>query len=94
MTNFKFLFAMSGAAALLAIGGPALATTAGPAAKPAAAKPHPALVAAKPKPAAPRMIAARPAASGRMVRAKLGNGKVVTYNCSLAGNQTKQVCKR
>jgi hypothetical protein len=75
-----------------------------PAPKLAASKAHPVTVAAKPKPSffaaakaklvAPRAVAARPAANGRMVQARLSNGKVVTYNCSLAGNQTKQVCKR
>lgn len=30
---------------------------------------------------------------GRMVQAKLANGKTVTYNCSLAGNKTKTACK-
>ena len=32
-------------------------------------------------------------AKGRMVTAKLANGKTVTYNCSLAGNKTKAACK-
>lgn len=32
-------------------------------------------------------------AKGRMVSAKLANGKTVTYNCSLAGNKTKAACK-
>ncbi|KQS50875.1 MULTISPECIES: hypothetical protein [unclassified Sphingomonas] len=30
---------------------------------------------------------------GRMVTAKLANGKTVTYDCSLAGNKTKTACK-
>ena len=30
---------------------------------------------------------------GRMVQAKLANGKTVTYNCSLPGNKTKSACK-
>ena len=30
---------------------------------------------------------------GRMVSAKLANGKTVTYDCSLAGNRTKTACK-
>ncbi|MDQ0836773.1 hypothetical protein [Sphingomonas faeni] len=30
---------------------------------------------------------------GRMVSAKLANGKTVTYDCSLAGNKTKTACK-
>lgn len=30
---------------------------------------------------------------GRMVTAKLANGKTVTYNCALAGNKTKAACK-
>ena len=33
------------------------------------------------------------APKGRMVSAKLANGKTVTYNCSLAGNAKKQACK-
>ena len=32
-------------------------------------------------------------AKGRMVTAKLANGKTVTYDCSLAGNKTKTACK-
>jgi hypothetical protein len=70
-----------------------------PAAKPATraqAKPA-AKLAATPARATPaRATAARatPARSGgRMVRAKLSNGKTVTYDCSLAGNKTKQACK-
>uniref|UniRef100_UPI0035CBEC8F hypothetical protein n=1 Tax=uncultured Sphingomonas sp. TaxID=158754 RepID=UPI0035CBEC8F len=31
--------------------------------------------------------------TGRMVQAKLANGKTVTYNCSLAGNKNKTACK-
>ncbi len=30
---------------------------------------------------------------GRMVQAKLKNGKTVTYDCSKAGNQKKTACK-
>jgi hypothetical protein len=30
---------------------------------------------------------------GRMVSAKLANGKTVTYDCSLKGNKTKTACK-
>jgi hypothetical protein len=33
------------------------------------------------------------ARKGRMVSAKLANGKTVTYDCSLAGNKTKTACK-
>ena len=40
---------------------------------------------------APLVAAARP--NGRMVQARLSNGKIVTYNCSLAGNQSKQACR-
>ena len=29
---------------------------------------------------------------GRMVTAKLANGKTVTFDCSLAGNMTKTAC--
>lgn len=75
------------------------------AAKPTTAKLAPAKVAAKPvaakpaaKPAAAKLAVAhapsKPAAQGRMVRARLANGQMVTYNCSLPGNQTKQACKR
>ena len=74
-----------------------------PAAHPvAAAKPAttPHVAAVKPtggffgtKPAvAPRTTAH--ATNGRMVRARLANGQIVTYNCSLAGNLTKTACKR
>lgn len=31
---------------------------------------------------------------GRMVTAKLANGKTVTYDCSKAGNATKTACKK
>ena len=41
-----------------------------------------------------KTAAPRTAAGGRMVRARLSNGQTVTYNCSLAGNATKQACKR
>lgn len=95
-----------GLALALAAAGPALAGTPSKAtAKPTA---HPA-AAAKPA-AAPAKAAAvthaapakgtkpatppKPAANGRMVQAKLSNGKTVTYNCSLPGNRTKQACKR
>lgn len=84
MTPFKLpLIAGLSVAAVLALGNPALAVTA---AKPAAK------VAVKPHPAAAHVV--RPAAKGRMVSARLSNGKTVTYNCSLPGNQTKQACKR
>ena len=53
-----------------------------------AAAPFRAVPAVRP---APRATAARP--NGRMVQARLANGKIVTYNCSLAGNQTKQACR-
>jgi hypothetical protein len=36
----------------------------------------------------------RVGSSGRMVRTRLSNGKYVTLNCSLAGNQNKQACRR
>ena len=38
-----------------------------------------------------RVAAAHP--HGRMVRTRLSNGKVVTYNCSLPGNAAKAACK-
>lgn len=53
-----------------------------------AAAPVRAAPAARP---APRVAAARP--NGRMVQARLSNGKIVTYNCSLVGNQSKQACR-
>ena len=94
MTQFKLpLLAGLAAAAVLSLGSPALAVTA---AKPAvtAAKPA-AKVAAKPAfKAHPAALHAKPAATGRVVTARQSNGKTVTYNCSLAGNQTKQACKR
>lgn len=68
---------------------PATKLTAKPAAKPA--------VRAQAKPAT--RLAAAPAratparSGGRMVKARLANGKTVTYDCSLAGNKTKQACK-
>ena len=71
-----------------------VAAKAAPAAKPAPAKPAP-MMAAKPmaasKPAAKPRAATAP--GGRMVSAKLANGKTVTYNCALAGNKTKKVCQ-
>ncbi len=87
MTQFKLpLLAGLAAAAALSLGSPALAvSTAKPAAK-GVVKP-----AVKAHPAA---LHAKPAATGRMVTARLGNGKTVTYNCNLPGNQTKQACKR
>ncbi|WP_192878827.1 hypothetical protein [Sphingopyxis lindanitolerans] len=51
------------------------------------------------KPATRAKLAATPArasttrSGGRMVKARLSNGKTVTYDCSLAGNKTKQACK-
>ena len=87
MTQFKLpLLAGLAAAAALSLGSPALAATA---AKPAAK------VAAKPTfKAHPAALHAKPAATGRVVTARQSNGKTVTYNCSLAGNKTKQACKR
>ena len=104
------LLAGLAAAAVLSLGSPALAVTAAKPAATVAAKPavkvaaKPAVkVAAKPavkvaaKPAFkahPAALHAKPAATGRVVTARQSNGKTVTYNCSLAGNQTKQACKR
>ncbi len=78
--------------------------------KPAAAHPVAAAkpaVAARPAPAKTSMLgglfggkpavaprSAAPSANGRMVRARLANGQMVTYNCSLAGNAAKTACKR
>jgi hypothetical protein len=75
----------------------------------AAAKPAASHVVAAARPAAaakPSIFAraaapdARPAtrisssrANGRMVTTRTSTGKTITYNCSLAGNQTKQACK-
>jgi hypothetical protein len=69
---------------------PSAATTK-PAAKPAAhmqAKP-----AAKPRLAAAPTRAPAARSGRRLVTARLANGKTVTYDCSLAGNKTKQACK-
>ena len=69
--------------------------TAKPAALPrAAAAPRATAAVARPatRTFAPRAVA--PQGGGRMVNARLSNGQTVTYNCSLAGNQTKQACKR
>ena len=66
------------------------AATSKPAAKPVAhaqAKPAATKVATAPA----RTATAKP--RGRMVTARLANGKTVTYDCSLAGNKTKQACK-
>lgn len=66
------------------------------AAKPAAATPvkakatTPARTAAA-APAKPRSAA--PRSGTHLAKATLRNGKQVTYNCSLAGNKTKQACK-
>ena len=103
MTQFKLpLLAGLAAAAVLSLGSPALAVTAAKPAATVAAKPavkvaaKPAVkVAAKPAfKAHPAALHAKPAATGRVVTARQSNGKTVTYNCSLAGNQTKQACKR
>ena len=53
-------------------------------------------VAAAPLPAPkmpPRVIAATPSSGGRIVAWTEKNGKVVHYDCSKAGNATKQACK-
>jgi hypothetical protein len=81
------------------LAGSAFAATT-PAAAPAKATKPAAQAAAKPAAvtAAPaKTVAKKPAASAashkRLVKAKLSNGKTVTYDCSLAGNKTKQACK-
>ncbi|MDO7843027.1 hypothetical protein [Sphingomonas immobilis] len=103
----KTLFALTACAALTfgtaAIAAPKPTPTPKPiAAKPVpvAAKPAPVVAAkpvAKPVPVAAAKPAPKPkpaaAPAGRMVQAKLANGKTVTYNCSLAGNATKKACK-
>ncbi len=99
----RFPIALATAAAALLCGTAAVAQMK-PAPKPTvkptpanmmAPKPVPAMaakpVAPAPKPA-PRAKAAT-ASGGRMVSAKLSNGKTVTYNCSLAGNKTKKACQ-
>ena len=95
MTQFKLpLLAGLAAAAVLSLGSPALAVTAAKPAATVAAKPA-VKVAAKPAfKAHPAALHAKPAATGRVVTARQSNGKTVTYNCSLAGNKTKQACKR
>lgn len=90
MARFRTLVGL-GLASTMLITAPvfAAATTAKP--KPAAQAPA--------KPAAKAKLAATPARTaatrpgGRMVKARLANGKTVTYDCSLAGNRTKQACK-
>ena len=89
MARFRTLVGL-GLASTMLITAPvfAAATTAKPAAKPVA---H-----AQAKPAATKVATARTATAkprGRMVTARLANGKTVTYDCSLAGNKTKQACK-
>ncbi len=95
MARFPAIVGLGLASAMM-IGTPAFAST--PAASTTATKTStkPATkLAAKP---ATRLAAAKaratPARSGgRMVKARLANGKTVTYDCSLAGNKTKQACK-
>ena len=50
--------------------------------------------ATKPVMAPTRTTQTRIAAGGRMVAAKTATGKSVTYDCSKAGNKTKQACRR
>lgn len=85
------------------------ATRAVPATRATPAKPAtPAVRATPAKPAVPakKVAAVTPKAKittpakavparhgARLVTAKLSNGKTVTYDCSLAGNKTKQACK-
>lgn len=91
MARFRTLAGL-GLASTMLITAPvfAAATTTKPAAKPAAhAAAKPATTKAATAPA--RTAAAKP--RGRMVTARLANGKTVTYDCSLAGNKTKQACK-
>jgi len=70
--------------------------TATPAKPATAAMPAPAPRAAKPAVAAAPAATVRPAATPRAgtVAATLKNGKVVHYDCSKKGNQTKAACKR
>ena len=83
MTRFPIALA---AAALLC--GTAAVAQMKPATKPTPTK----VIAATPVAAAPKPKAAA-APAGRMVSAKLANGKTVTYNCALAGNKTKKACQ-
>lgn len=50
--------------------------------------------ATKPAMATTRTTQTRTAAGGHMVTTKTATGKSVTYDCSKAGNKTKQACKR
>lgn len=90
-----------GAVALMAAPSFAAVPTAQPAATHYAAKP------AKPAQttSATRMVKTAHASSvrtaalgghpaGRMVKARLANGKTVIYNCSLPGNAQKTACRR
>jgi hypothetical protein len=68
-------------------------------AKPANAAPAVTKSAMLPRATAAAKPAARPAtrvaaahSRGRMVTTKTSTGKTVTYDCSLAGNKTKQAC--
>ncbi|WP_419808296.1 hypothetical protein [Sphingomonas sp.] len=101
MTSLTRLMLLAGAT----LAAPAMAQTpaAHPATTHAAATTRPAAThtATTTRPAAAHMATTtstttrRPAApAGRMVTAKLANGKSVTYNCSLAGNANKTACKR
>lgn len=84
----RLLAPVLASAALIA--GPAIAQTAKPAPQPAATTRQMAKVTRKTTTTTMR----KAAPAGRMVTAKLANGKTVTYNCSLAGNATKAACKR
>lgn len=98
MTRFRTLLGL-GLASSMMLAGSAFAATP-PAATPAtAAKPaahavaKPAAAAATPAKTVARKQTASAASHKRLVTAKLSNGKTVTYDCTLAGNKTKQACK-
>lgn len=100
MVRIRALIAF-GLASTMMVGVPAIAATqqhpatASVAAKPAArvaAKPA-ARVAAKPAATTPARAKAPARSNTHLATATLRNGKQVTYNCSLAGNKTKQACK-
>ena len=73
----------------------AVAATPAPAPSAPAARPAPRVaVAAAPAPKmAPRVPTPAPSSGGRVVAWTEKNGKVVHYDCSKAGNATKQACK-
>lgn len=102
MARLRTLIAF-GLASTMMIGAPAFAVTQQHSATTTAAAKPAARMAAKPAVMTPaRTTAATPAkprtatparSNTHLAKATLRNGKQVTYNCSLAGNKTKQACK-